>query len=125
MNENAYKLCHLAGLLLHCKSTLEVMLMFIKLDKTTREIFDFVHILTIFLSLINLTQKTIMYVQIVHIPNDCSATGHLIFVVWGSVQATTGELQPQNLLKTVSKEGSHALSSTYGASVCLFWLWHV
>ena len=31
-----------------------------------------------------------------YVPNDCSATGHLPFLVWGGVQATTGELRPQN-----------------------------
>ena len=34
--------------------------------------------------------------QILYIPNDCSATEHLPFPVWGGVQATSGELRPRN-----------------------------
>ena len=31
--------------------------------------------------------------------NNCSATGHLPFVVWGGIRATTGELWPRNCLQ--------------------------
>ena len=34
-----------------------------------------------------------------HIPNDCFATEHLSFLVWGDVRATTGKLQPGNCLQ--------------------------
>ena len=43
--------------------------------------------------------KTIVCMQILHIPNDCSATGHLPFLGWGGVLATTGMLWPQNCLQ--------------------------
>ena len=34
--------------------------------------------------------------KILYIPNDCSTTGHLPFLVWGGVRATTGEVRPRN-----------------------------
>ena len=34
--------------------------------------------------------------SILYIPNNCSATGHLPFPVWGGVRATTGELRLRN-----------------------------
>ena len=40
--------------------------------------------------------NTIQSMQILYIPNDCSTTEHLPFLVWSSVQATTGELRPRN-----------------------------
>ena len=40
--------------------------------------------------------KTIRCMPILYIPNDCSATEQLPFLVWGGVQATTGELRPRN-----------------------------
>ena len=40
--------------------------------------------------------KTIRCIRILHIPNNCTATGHLSFLVWGSVRATIGKLQPRN-----------------------------
>ena len=56
-----------------------------------------------------------------HIPNDCSATGHLSFLLWGAY-----ELQLVSYgLKTVSKDASHARLSTSGAFVYLFQVWHV
>ena len=30
------------------------------------------------------------------IPNNCSTTGHLPFLVWGGIRVTTGELRPRN-----------------------------
>ena len=85
---------------------------------------DFVHLL--FLSFADkLNTKTIVCMGIVHISNDCSATGHLPFLVSGGVRATTGELRPRNLLETVFKDASHTRLSTSGASVQLFRVWHV
>ena len=50
-----------------------------------------------FLSLFaKLNLKTVMCMWILHIPNDCSTTRHLPFLVWGGVWAMTGELRPQN-----------------------------
>ena len=43
--------------------------------------------------------------RILHIPNNCSATGHLLFLGWGGIRATTGNYD----LKTVSKNALHAL----------------
>ena len=57
----------------------------------------------------------------IHVSNHSSATGHLPFMVWGGVQATSGELWPKNF----PKNASHAWSSTFGASVQLFRAWHV
>ena len=34
--------------------------------------------------------------RIFHILNDCSATWHPSFLVWGGVRAMTGELRPRN-----------------------------
>ena len=62
----------------------------------------------------------IVCMRILHIPNDCSATGHL-FLGWGGIRATTGELLPQN----VSKGALCARLSTSGASVYIFQVWHV
>ena len=36
-----------------------------------------------------------MCVRILHIPNDCSATEHLRFLVWGGVRATASKLSPK------------------------------
>ena len=33
--------------------------------------------------------------RILYIPNDCSSTGDVPFLVWGGVQATTGKVAPQ------------------------------
>ena len=33
--------------------------------------------------------------QILYIPNDCSTTGHLPFLFWGDVRATTKKLSPR------------------------------
>ena len=63
--------------------------------KTKREYFSFVHFLSFFNER---NSKTIWCKQIIYIPNNCSATGHLPFLVWGGVQTTTGELRPQNWL---------------------------
>ena len=38
-------------------------------------------------------------IQITYILNECSAIGHLPFLVWSSVWGTTGELWPQNCLQ--------------------------
>ena len=40
--------------------------------------------------------KTIWYMLILYIPNDCFATRHFPFLVCGGVQATTGELWRRN-----------------------------
>ena len=37
--------------------------------------------------------------HILYIPNDCSATGQVPFLVWGGVRAMTGELQPRICLQ--------------------------
>ena len=85
----AYKLHPFATLLLNL-----VLLAFIKVKKTKPQIsilfsfffsFSDQHVL-----------KTIWCIWILYVPNDCSMTRHLPFLVWGGVWATTGELQPQN-----------------------------
>ena len=37
--------------------------------------------------------------QILYIPDNCSTTGHLPFLVWDGVQAMIGKLQPPNCLQ--------------------------
>ena len=43
--------------------------------------------------------KTILRMQILYIPNNCSTKGHWPFLVWGGIQATTSQLQPRNCLQ--------------------------
>ena len=42
------------------------------------------------------SSKTILCMRILYIPNDCSTTGHLPFLVRGGVRATTGKLRQRN-----------------------------
>ena len=58
------------------------MLNFLKLKKTNSENCDFADLLSLF-DQHNL--KTIWCMQLLYIPNNCSATAHLPFLVWGSV----------------------------------------
>ena len=57
------------------KSTLKTPLRFSKVEKTKHENFDFVHLLSSSSSFIKHNSKTIQCVQILNIPNDCSAHG--------------------------------------------------
>ena len=54
-----------------------------------------------FLPMFNL--KTMQCMQILYIPNDCFSAGHVPFLVLGGVRAL----------------------DTSGASVHVFWVWHV
>ena len=45
--------------------------------------------------------KNIWCMQISNIPNNWPTTGHLPFLVWGGVWATTGEQRPWNIPKTL------------------------
>ena len=63
--------------------------------------------------------------QILHIPNDCSATGHVLLLVYGGVQPMTGELEPRNCLQLGLQNALRTRSSTSVASVYVFWVWHV
>ena len=67
-------------------------------EKTTRENFDFVHLLSFLPSFCSeeLHLKTIACMRIVNILNDCSATWHPPFLGLCGVWATTGELRPRN-----------------------------
>ena len=76
------------------KSTARVLLTFIAFEKTTRENFDFVHLLSSSFTK-ELNSKTIACMPIVNIPNECSATLHPPFLSLCGVRATTGELRPQ------------------------------
>ena len=97
--QNAYKLHPLTILLLNLLYKLP--LTFIKYEKTICKKFQFSsYFLSFFFSFSNkLNLKTIVCMWILQIPNDCSATGHLSFLVWGTIRATTGKLRPQNGLK--------------------------
>ena len=68
------------------KSTLKTPLTFSKVEKTKHENFDFVHILSssffFLLSFIKYNSKTIRCVQILNIPNDCSANGDYSYMFW-------------------------------------------
>ena len=56
----------------------------------------FIFFLSFFFLSVTHNSKTIRRMQMLYIPNDCSATEHLSFLVWGGVRATTGELLPRN-----------------------------
>ena len=64
---------------------------FYQVRETVSENFDFVPSLSFFLSSFTdkLNSKNIVCMQVVHISNDCSGIGHLPFLVWGGVRATT------------------------------------
>ena len=49
--------------------------------------------------------------QILYIPNNCSTTGHVSFLVWGNVRAMASKL--------ISKDALHSWLGTSGASVYL------
>ena len=61
------------------------------------------------------SSKTICCMQILYLPNDCSTTGHLPFLVFGDVQATNGELWPRNcfLNATPSRSDTFLVSRAY------------
>ena len=61
------------------KSILKTPLTFSKVEKTKYENFDFVHLLS---SFIKHNSKTIQCVQILNIPNDCSANGDYSYMFW-------------------------------------------
>ena len=85
------------------KSTPQVLLTFIKFQKTKHEYFNTVNFLSFFLLLSSYSAthnfKTIRHMwliyisndRIIYISNDCSAAGYLPFLVWGSVRATTSD----------------------------------
>ena len=68
----------------NAKSTLLLLPNFIKFEKTKHENFISVHFSS-FLPIHNL--KTMQYMRILYVPNDCSTV-----LVWGRVRAMTGEL---------------------------------
>ena len=76
----------------NAECTLKVLLTFNKVEKTKRKI----SILFIFFFLDRYNSTTIWCMQILCIPNNCSATGHLPFLVWGGAWFTTGGLRPKN-----------------------------
>ena len=96
--QNAYRLLLLSYSI--AKSTLQVPLTFTQgRENQTRKLsilFIFFLLSFFLLSSVTHNSKTIRCMQILYIPNDCSATEHLPFLVWGGVRATTGELRPRN-----------------------------
>ena len=72
------------------KSTLKTPLTFSKVEKTKHENFDFVHLLSssssffffFFFFSIKHNSKTIQCVQILRIPNDCSANEDYSYMFW-------------------------------------------
>ena len=65
------------------KSTVQVQLTFSKFKKVMCKISI---LFTFFLSFSDkLNSKTIVCMRILYVPNDCSATGHLPFLVWDGI----------------------------------------
>ena len=65
------------------KSTLKTLLTFSNVEKTKHENFDFAHLLSSFFFFsIKHNSKTIPYVQILSIPNDCSANEDYSYLFW-------------------------------------------
>ena len=78
------------------KSTLQVPPTFNKVEKTKHGKVDCVHLLSSPSSFFsdNHSSETIRCMRIIYIPNYCSTTGHLPFLVWGGVRATTKKQYP-------------------------------
>ena len=66
----------------NAKSTLLILLTFIKAKKNKRENFYSVHLLSFFNKH---NSKTMWCMRLIYIPNEHSATGHLPFLVWSGV----------------------------------------
>ena len=87
-------------------STLKTPLTFSKVEKTKHENFDFVHLLSssssffffFFFFFIKHNSKTIQCVQILNIPNDCSAHGDYSYRFWAVYELRLASYS----LKTVS-----------------------
>ena len=116
--QNAYRLLLLAILLLNL--LYKFRLTFNKAEKTKHKKVNFVHLLSFFFSDKH-SSKAIRRERILYIPNNFSTTGHLPFLVWGGVRATTGELRPRN----GPEYARRACSSTSGDSVYVIQVWHV
>ena len=81
------------------KSTLKTLLTFSKVEKTKHENFDFVHLLSSsFFFFIKHNSKTIWCVQILNIPNDCSANVDYSYMFWAVYKLRLASYS----LKTVS-----------------------
>ena len=63
--------------------------------------------------------------RIFHIPNDCYATWHFPFLVWGWRTSYNWRATAMKLQVAVSKDAPRAWLSTSGASVKLFRVWDV
>ena len=77
--------------------TRQVLLTFLKVGKNTLENKNFDHCLFFFLSSSSLTCNSKLYsacMQILYIPNDCSAAGGCYFLVRDGVRAMTCQLCP-------------------------------
>ena len=96
----------------NAKSTLKLSLTFNNVENTRHENFNFAHLS----SFDQYNSTTIWCRQMVYIPNDCSATGNLSFLVWGSAEATTGELWPQNRLQ---RPFAFSLINFWGFCLCI------
>ena len=91
--QKAYRLHPFASLLLN--PLYKLCYPFSKLRKPNVKI----SVLFVFFLSSSHNSKSIVCMRILHVPNDCSTTGHLPFLVLGGVQGTTGELQPRNCLQ--------------------------
>ena len=82
--KKAYRLHHFAILLLN-RSTLKTPLTFSKVEKTKHENFDLVHLSFFFFFFFikhTCNSKLIRCVQILRIPNDCSANVDYSYMFW-------------------------------------------
>ena len=79
------------------KSAPYIPLSFLQVEKTKRESFNNVDLLPYFVLFsfsffVMYNSKTIQCIWIIHVPNDCSATGILPFLVWGGTRAMATKL---------------------------------
>ena len=104
------------------KSTLKTPLTLSKVEKTKHEKFRFCSSSFFFFPSSSMTQKTIRCVQILSIPNDCSANGDYSYMFLSCVRATTGELWPKKLSQT---RFAFSFVRLLAFHPIIVWAWHV
>ena len=108
------------------KSTLKTPLTFSKVEKNKHENFDFVHLLSFFFFLLSFSfikhnSKTIRCVQILNIPNDCSADGDYSYMFWAVYELRLASYG----LKTVSTRFAFSFVRFLAFHAIIVWAWHV
>ena len=110
------------------KFTLKTPLTFSKVEKTKHKNFDFVHLLSsssffffFFFFSIKHNSKTIQYVQILRIPNDCSANDDYSYMFWAVYELRLASYG----LKTVSNTLRVLLRTLLSFHTIIVWARHV